>query len=364
MSFAPKYTITAKTAAALMRIEAARQAVVHLPITPGVLATLRETARLYSTHCSTQIEGNQLSPAEVSQVLAQSQHFAWRERDEKEVLGSYAAIEKVERLAAAAAPVTEAQIQNLHALVMAGGTAKVRPTPYRDGQNVIRDGRSGGIVYLPPEAVDVPGLMRELVSWLRQSEPEGLPCPLRAGIAHYQFATIHPYYDRHGRTGRLLTTLILQLGGYGLKGRYALEEYYARNLGAYYAALTIGPSHNYYLGLAEAEITPWVEYFCLGVAESFENVRRRAEQAAATGARDLAPLLRQLDPRQRRALELFRPAETITSQDLEKLFSIAQRTGRNWLTEWSGTGFRVVVGASKKGRRYRLAGGFRELLGT
>ena len=176
MSFAPKYTITAKTAAALMRIEAARQTVVHLPITPGVLATLRETARLYSTHCSTQIEGNQLSPAEVSQVLAQSQHFAWRERDEKEVLGSYAVIEKVERLAAAAAPVTEAQIQNLHALVMAGGTAKVRPTPYRDGQNVIRDGRSGGIVYLPPEAVDVPGLMRELVSWLRQSEPEGLPC--------------------------------------------------------------------------------------------------------------------------------------------------------------------------------------------
>ena len=93
MSFAPKYTITAKTAAALMRIEGARQAVEHLPITPGVLATLRETARLYSTHYSTQIEGNQLSPAEVSQVLGPKQHFAGRERDEKEVLGYCAAIE-------------------------------------------------------------------------------------------------------------------------------------------------------------------------------------------------------------------------------------------------------------------------------
>jgi hypothetical protein len=34
----------------------------------------------------------------------------------------------------------------------------------------------------------------------------------------------------NGRTARLLTTLILHLGTYDLKGLYALEEYYARNL--------------------------------------------------------------------------------------------------------------------------------------
>jgi hypothetical protein len=44
-----------------MRIEAARQAVQDLPITPAVLATLGETARLYSTHYSTMIEGNRLT---------------------------------------------------------------------------------------------------------------------------------------------------------------------------------------------------------------------------------------------------------------------------------------------------------------
>jgi hypothetical protein len=44
-----------------MRSEAAKEGVRHLPITPSVLATLRETARLYSTHYSTMIEGNRLT---------------------------------------------------------------------------------------------------------------------------------------------------------------------------------------------------------------------------------------------------------------------------------------------------------------
>jgi hypothetical protein len=44
--FEPKFSITAKVATSLMRIEAGRQALQDLPITPSVLATLRETARL------------------------------------------------------------------------------------------------------------------------------------------------------------------------------------------------------------------------------------------------------------------------------------------------------------------------------
>lgn len=63
-----------------------------------------------------------------------------------------------------------------------------------------------------------------------------------------QFATIHPYFDGNGRTARLLTTLLLHRAGYGLKGIYSLEKYYTRDLEAYHAALTVGPSHNYYMG--------------------------------------------------------------------------------------------------------------------
>ena len=106
-----------------MRIEAAKEAVRHLPITASVLASLRETARLYSTHYSTMIEGNRLTREQVSKVVEKLEHFPGRERDEKEVLGYYAALEKVEKWAALDLPVAERQIQLLHALVMAGGSA-------------------------------------------------------------------------------------------------------------------------------------------------------------------------------------------------------------------------------------------------
>ncbi len=82
-----------------------------------------------------------------------------------------------------------------------------------------------------------------------------MPVPVIAALAHYQFATIHPYYDGNGRTARLLTTLILHKAGYGLKGIYSLEEYYSRNFDGYYYALAVGGSHNYYMGREKADVS-------------------------------------------------------------------------------------------------------------
>ncbi len=92
--FKPKYTITSAIAKGLMRIEAAKQSIADLPITPKVLKTLRETARLFSTHYSTMIEGNELTQKQVAKVIQESAHFVGRERDEKEVLGYYAALDE------------------------------------------------------------------------------------------------------------------------------------------------------------------------------------------------------------------------------------------------------------------------------
>ena len=97
--FAPTFTLTPAMANSLMRIEAVRQAIRTLPITPRVLASLRQTARLFSTHYSTMLEGNRLTQEQVAQVIDGAQHFPGRKRDENEVKGYYAALDEVERIA-------------------------------------------------------------------------------------------------------------------------------------------------------------------------------------------------------------------------------------------------------------------------
>ncbi len=352
IKFKPNYSITSKITKNLLSIEVAKKEIVHLPLTPTVLSSLRESARLYTTHYSTMIEGNQLEPKQIEVVLEQEGHFPGREREEHEIKGYYAALKKVEQLAATGNSVTEKVIQTLHALVVGNGRSNVKATSYRDGENIIRDSRTRGIVYMLPEAKDVPILMNCMVSWM--AKKHSISCPILASIAHYQFATIHPYYDGNGRTARLLTTLLLHLGGYDLKGLYSLEEYYAQNLSGYYEAISVGPSHNYYEGRAESDITPWIEYFTAGMADSFKKVLVRMKEEKKGGASDQSSFLRKLDPRQRKALKLFEKFQIVTSAQIGALFDFKSRTSSHACAKWVDEGFLEIVDHSKKGRKYKL----------
>ena len=359
--FQPQFALTAKATKALMAIEADRQIVAALPISLPMLDSLRRTARLLSTHFSTQIEGNRLSRTQVEKVVAGEGAFPGRERDEAEVRHYYAALAFVERIGREAVPLTEKEARTIHGLVMTG---KPRPTHYRDGQNVIRDSRTGGTVYMPPEATDVPALMRDLVRWVPTSlDDDEWPVPVVAALAHHQFATIHPYFDGNGRTARLLTTLILHRCGYGLNGIYSLEEYYVANLEGYYAGLAVGPSHNYYFGRAEADVTPFVEYFCVGMADAFGNVRARAEEASRQGHLDQTPALRTLSPQQRQALGLFLRIRIVAARDVAAYFNCSPRSATALCAAWVKSGFIVIENPSTKGRTYRLADEY-ELLVT
>ncbi len=351
----PIYSMSDIIVDSLKRTLHVQEQVEQMPLTASVLKGLRETARLFSTHYSTMIEGNNLSADQVEEVLQHKGHFPGRERDEGEVKGYYAALAWMEKYSYSAQESTPDTLQMLHALVVAGGKERVKPTPYRDGQNIIRDGRTRSIAYLPPEAKDVPALMHDFVTWLNSSHE--LPAPIVAGITHYQFATIHPYYDGNGRTARLLATLVLRMRGYSLKGLYSLEEYYARNLGAYYEALAIGPSHNYYEGRADANITSWLEYFCLGMAISFENVVKHLKVAQEQGSTDQAELLNSLDPKQRKALDLFLDRDVITVDRVAALFGFSVGEARALCKKWVEQEF---FGCASGG--YHLADTYRVLV--
>lgn len=350
--FKPNLTITSKIMNTLLKIEALKENIKNLPITPGVMRVLYETARLSSVHFSTRIEGNRLTQKEIEIIINEGGHFAGRERDEREIKGYFTALEWMEDNTGR--PLTETTIKTLHALVEGGGKRRVKPTPYRDGQNAVKDSLSGRIVYMPPEAPDVPALMKDMVKWINSEDTE-LPCPIISAVAHYQFVTIHPYYDGNGRTARLLATLILHRGGYDLKGLYSLEEYYARDLPAYYNALSRGGSHNYYYGGAEADITPWVEYFTEGMLDAFEHVKLRAYEASLQGAEDRSSRLRNLSPRQRKILTLFETRETITSKEVANLFRFGDRSARSFCRSLVEEGILVIFNSANKTRSYRLA---------
>lgn len=358
--FERRYKITARTSKALMTIEGCRATIEGLPITTDVLISLRENAKLASTHYSTFIEGNRLTQEQVGQVIEENAHFTGKHRDESEVRNYYAALTEIETIARLTSVVSEKHIQLIHALVETG---RKKFSPYRDGQNVIKEGTSGKIVYMPPEAKDVPALMKDLVDWIRISIEDGeIPIPIIAALTHYQFVTIHPYFDGNGRTARLLTTLVLHMNGYALKGIYALEEYYAVNLVGYYNALTVGETHNYYFGRVEADVTDFVDYFCVGMAVAFTKVMEQAEKAQNKGKSDQSKALRLLSPRQRQAFTLFKDRFEVTSRDIAQLFDMSPRNAQYLCQQWIDEGFLVMSKTSKKKRSYRLADTYESLI--
>ena len=343
----------------LQTIERVRQTV-RLTILPPIVAEqLRQQAHIRSTHYSTRIEGNRLTLKETEQVIQQGRLFPGRERDVGEVERYYQALQQIEKWVEGGQEVTETRIKKIHALLYQGKRAK--PTPYRDGQNVIREA-NGEVVYIPPEAGDVPGLMTELVDWIHVSEAE-IPIPVIAGIAHYQFVTIHPFYDGNGRTGRTLTTWLLYKSGYDLGKFYALEEFYAEDLEGYYNALVTHPHHNYYFGRNEADITPWLEYFLKGMSVIFEHVADEVARYSDGKTKDKnIELLRPLDHRARRVLGLFGNQEIIRSSDVATILGISARQARLLLSQWVTQGWLEVADPSKRGRKYQLAGDYKELV--
>jgi Fic family protein len=108
------------------------------------------------------------------------------------------------------------------------------PGEIRRSQNWIGGSRPGNARYVPPPPEAVPKALGALEHWLHDNDP--LPPLVKAGLAHVQFETIHPFLDGNGRIGRLLIALLIE--HWGLLGQPLLyisvafrrrqREYYDR----------------------------------------------------------------------------------------------------------------------------------------
>lgn len=74
--------------------------------------------------------------------------------------------------------------------------------------------QTGQIVYTPPQdAREIQSLMENLERFINEPEWYDADPLVKMAIIHYQFESIHPFYDGNGRTGRIVNILYLVLEG-------------------------------------------------------------------------------------------------------------------------------------------------------
>ena len=65
--------------------------------------------------------------------------------------------------------------------------------------------------------------------------------------------------------------------------------------------------------------------------------------------------MRMLDPKQRKALELFKGYVVVTSKQIGDFFGFQPRTNSDLCKKWVECGFLKIVDYSNKARKYKLA---------
>jgi len=106
-------------------------------------------------------------------------------------------------------PLSNRLIREIHGVLLSRGRGSGKePGEFRRSQNWIGGNRPGNALFVPPPPTAVPHCMGALEGFLH-AEDDGLPVLVRAGLAHVQFETIHPFLDGNGRVGRLLITFLL-----------------------------------------------------------------------------------------------------------------------------------------------------------
>jgi Fic family protein len=159
------------------------------------------------TYSSNAIEGNTLTAAETTLVIERGITIGGKPlKDHLEAIDHYDAIRYVRALARQKSSLTEADIRQLHHLVVQRSQPEIAGGYADQGRYVLTD--SGRHSFPPP--AEIPALMGDFARWLAAAPDT----PETAFTAHRRLVEIHPFNDGNGRTARLLMNLVLIRGGY------------------------------------------------------------------------------------------------------------------------------------------------------
>ncbi len=128
---------------------------------------------------------------------------------------------------------------------------------------VIKNTSTNEIVYTPPQTkIEIIEYMKNLEDYINEDLDEVDPL-IKMAIIHYQFESIHPFYDGNGRTGRIINILYLVLKDLIESPILYLSKYINRNINEYYQLFqTTRETGNF---------ENWILYFLIGVQEIAEE---------------------------------------------------------------------------------------------
>lgn len=321
--FKPNFRYTNKIVKNLVEIASAREVVLNSYLVPKWEVSLRKDALIRATHASTAIEGNPLTIEEVSQ-LAGGRKVMSKRKAEVEVLNYLHVLEKIEKYREKG-KITEKSILKLHK----GISRDILEKPeyegkYRELQVYVGNGKTGKVVFMPPQPEEVPELMGKFVQWINSKESLQIDPVIVAGVSHYEFVRIHPFVDGNGRTARALATLILYLREFDIKRFFALDDYYDSDRSSYYRALdSVDPE--------TIDVTRWLEYFTDGVLISITKVKEKVLRLSLEKHRNEEKGQIPLSERQMKIVEHIISKGRITSGAIQKMFSISRQAAHKEL---------------------------------
>ncbi|MCX5924721.1 MAG: Fic family protein [Candidatus Dependentiae bacterium] len=165
-------------------------------------------------------------------------------------------------------PLSLRLLREIHAILLSGkrGLGKY-PGEFRRTQNWIGGSKPENALYVPPSVEHMKECLSDFEKFLHDDR---LPILIKAGLAHVQFETIHPFLDGNGRLGRLLIILMMCENGILNEPILYISLYLKENRGVYYDLLQQVRLHGAW--------EKWLEFFLKGVVYSAKQALNTAQK--------------------------------------------------------------------------------------
>jgi len=232
---------------------------------------LKSVFHLLESLASARIEGNHTTLADYVETKVAADEGPKTDALQ-EILNIENAMRLVEESLDKGAPLSEHLLRGLHETTVQGLQREGDKTPgaYRSGPVKIAQAQ-----HLPPEHLQVPAYMAELIEFINRNDPPKYDL-MKVALAHHRFAWIHPFGNGNGRVVRLLTYALLIKYGFQVSDMGRLLNP---------AAVFCADRARYYEMLGGADtgtdegLEAWCTYVLTGVLDEMKKVDQLADYA-------------------------------------------------------------------------------------